>query len=60
MTNMIARRYYPALSTIVSPDDLPEVIGIFADGITTLLGRLHDKDLQYTKSPKGDEAFYSL
>lgn len=56
----VTRRYYPTLSTIVNEDDIPEILGFLKDGITNLLGKVHYKDLQYNKSPRGDAAFYSL
>jgi hypothetical protein len=54
------KRFYPTLATVVSTDDLPEVMGFIKDGLSTMLGKIHFKDLQYSKSPKGDAAFYSL
>lgn len=56
----VTRRYYPTLSTIVNEDDIPEILGFLKDGITNLLSKVHYKDLQYNKSPRGDAAFYSL
>jgi hypothetical protein len=56
----LTRRYYPTLSTIVSQDDIPEILGFLKDGIENLFSRIHYKDLQYAKSPRGDGAFYSL
>lgn len=54
------KRFYPTLASVVSTDDLPEVLGFIKDGLSTMLGKIHFKDLQYSKSPKGDAAFYSL
>jgi hypothetical protein len=54
------KRFYPTLATVVSTEDLPEVLGFIKDGLSTMLGKIHFKDLQYSKSPKGDPAFYSL
>ena len=54
------KRFYPTLATVVSTDDLPEVLGFIKDGLSTMLDKIHFKDLQYSKSPKGDAAFYSL
>ena len=56
----ITRRYYPTLSSIVSEDDFPEILGFIKDGILNLFERIHYKDLQYNKSARGDAAFYSL
>jgi len=54
------KRFYPTLATVVSTDERPEVLGFIKDGLSTMLGKIHFKDLQYSKSPKGDAAFYSL
>ena len=56
----IGRRYYPTLSTVVSIDDLPDILGFIKDGVGSLLDTIHFKDLQSSKSPRGDAAFYSL
>lgn len=53
-------RYYPKLSSIMTSDDMPEILGFLNDGIDDFLEVVHFKDLQYSKSPKGDAAFYSL
>lgn len=57
---VVSRRYYPRLSSIVSQDDLPEILGFVKEGLQNLFEKLHYKDLQYSKSPSGDAAFYSL
>lgn len=59
-TPPIVNRYYPALSSVVSLDDFPESLGFLKQAITQLFDKIHYKDLQYKKSPKGDAAFYSL
>ena len=59
-TPVIVRRYYPALSSVVSLDDFPESLGFLKQAIQKLFDKIHYKDLQYKKSPKGDAAFYSL
>ena len=56
----IVRRYYPTLSSVVSLDDFPESLGFVKQAIQQLFSKIHYKDLQYKKSPKGDAAFYSL
>ncbi|WP_395654555.1 hypothetical protein [Flavobacterium sp.] len=56
----VTRRYYPTLSTIVNEDDIPEILGFIKEGLVNLLGKIHYKDLQYNKSPRGDAAFYGL
>ncbi|WP_130735947.1 hypothetical protein [Flavobacterium sp. J27] len=56
----VTKRYYPTLSTILNEEDIPEILGFIKEGLVGLLGKIHYKDLQYTKSPRGDAAFYSL
>ncbi len=56
----ITPRYYPALSSVIAPDELPELLGFLKEAITGLLDNIHFKDLQYSKSVYGDKAFYSL
>lgn len=60
MSEILNSRYYPTLASIVDTEDIPDVLGFVKDGIITVLGKLHYKDLQYSKSPKGDAAFYSV
>jgi hypothetical protein len=36
------------------------MLGFIKDGVTNLLDKIYYKDLQYSKGPKGDSAFYSL
>ena len=55
-TPTIGRRYYPTLSTVVSIDDLPDILGFIKDGVESLLDTIHFKDLQSSKSPRGDAA----
>jgi hypothetical protein len=38
-TPVIARRYYPTLSSIVSQDDIPDELGFIKDGICCLEGK---------------------
>lgn len=56
----ITRRYYPTLSSVISQDDIPEILGFVKDGILWLFDKIYYKDLQYSKSPRGDAASYSL
>lgn len=56
----VTRRYYPTLSSVISQDDIPEILGFLKGGILWIFDKVHYKDLQYSKSPKGDSAFYSL
>ena len=59
-TNAITKRYYPALSEVITVDDLPEFLHFAEDGLSSLLDVIHYKNLQYSKSSRGDAAFYSL
>ncbi|MPT32059.1 MAG: hypothetical protein E2600_10430 [Chryseobacterium sp.] len=53
-------RYYPRLSSVVSENDIPDILGFIKTGVVNLLDNVYFKDLQYNKSPKGDSAFYGL
>lgn len=53
-------RYYPRLSEVVSVDDLPEFLSFVQDGLNSIFDKIHYKNLQYSKSYRGDSAFYSL
>ena len=59
-TPVVALRFYPTLASIVDQDDIPEELGFIKDGIAFIFDNVHFKDLQYSKSPRGDAAFYSL
>ncbi|MDR2207253.1 MAG: hypothetical protein LBE36_13975 [Flavobacteriaceae bacterium] len=59
-TPPIKYRYYPRLSSIVSEKDIPDILGFIKAGIINLLNKIYYKDLQYSKSPKQDSAWYSL
>ncbi len=52
--------FYPRLSTLVPVESLPEELGFVKDGLTDLLDDMYYKDLQYSMSPRGDAAQYSL
>jgi hypothetical protein len=55
-TPTIIRRYYPTLSSIINSDEIPEVLGFIKDGVQSLIDKIHHKDLQFNKSPRGDAA----
>ncbi|EDM33906.1 hypothetical protein PBAL39_05946 [Pedobacter sp. BAL39] len=59
-TKAVTKRYYPALSEVITVDDLPEFLHFAEDGLNALLDKIHYKNLQYSKSYRGDGAFYSL
>ncbi|MET3502606.1 hypothetical protein ABIC45_004230 [Mucilaginibacter rubeus] len=56
----ITQRYYPQLSELITVDDLPEFLHFAETGLDDLLNKIHYKNLQYSKSHRGDGAFYSL
>jgi hypothetical protein len=53
-------RYYPRLSEVITIDDLPEFLSFVQDGFNNIFDKIHYKNLQYSKSYRGDSAFYSL
>lgn len=53
-------RYYPRLSSVVSENDIPDILGFIKTGIVNLLDHIYFKDFQQSKSPNGDSAFYGL
>lgn len=59
-TKAVTKRYYPALSEMITVDDLPEFLHFAENGLNFLLDRIHYKNFQYSKSYRGDAAFYSL
>jgi len=52
--------YYPALSDIVSIDQLPDGLGFIKDGIRNVFDNIFYKNLIESHSVKGNSAFYSL
>ncbi|WP_316841307.1 hypothetical protein [Pedobacter gandavensis] len=60
VTTAITKRYYPALSEVIKVDDLPEFLHFAENGLGSILDHIHYKNFQYSKSPRGDSAFYSL
>lgn len=59
-TNNYSQRYYPKLSEIITIEDLPEFLSFVQDGLNAIFDKIHYKNLQYSKSFRGDAAFYSL
>lgn len=47
-------RYYPSLSDIVTINDIPDSLSFIKDGIQELFSDVFYKNLQYSKSVKGD------
>ncbi|MFC0514548.1 hypothetical protein ACFFGT_10060 [Mucilaginibacter angelicae] len=60
ITDSVIRRYYPKLSELITIDDLPEFLSFVEDGLDGLLDHIHYKNFQFSRSPRGDSAFYSL
>jgi hypothetical protein len=56
----VTSRYYPRLSEVITVEDLPEFLHFVENGLDNLLDRIHYKNLQFSKSARGDSAFYSL
>lgn len=55
-----AARYYPRLSEVITVEDLPEFLSFVQGGFNAIFDKIHYKNLQYSKSYRGDSAFYSL
>jgi len=49
----MADNFYPALSTVVSVDQVPDNLSFVADSIDNLLDQVYFKDLQLEKSNDG-------
>ncbi|ESU28684.1 hypothetical protein FLJC2902T_12750 [Flavobacterium limnosediminis JC2902] len=61
MPNIVpTARYYPRLSEVITVDDLPEFLSFVQNGLNEIFDKIHYKNLQYSKSYRGDSAFYSL
>jgi len=56
----VTKRFYPALSEVITEDDLPEFLHFAEQGLGVVLQNIYYKNLQYSKSYRGDAAFYSL
>lgn len=56
----IDTRYYPAISSLISPDDLPELLSFIKDGLHQIFDNVYYKDYQSSISIDGSSAFYSL
>ncbi|MDF2933165.1 MAG: hypothetical protein K0R36_2496 [Chryseobacterium sp.] len=52
--------YYPAITDIVKPDDLPEFLSFIKTGLEAVLSKIYYKDYYFSKNISGSEAFYSL
>ena len=56
----VAQRFYPALSEVISVDEIPDSLSFIRDSLQNILSKIHYKNLRYTRSYRGDAAFYSL
>lgn len=59
-TTTLQKRYYPTLSSVVTAEDLPDILGFIKDGAQNLFSHIYYKDFQHSKGAKGDSAFYGL
>lgn len=57
---MASEKFFSPVTTLIHTEDIPEQLGFIRDGITNLLSHVYFRDFQFSKSPKGDVAFYSL
>src|SRR5690554_2462193 len=57
---MAGEKFYPPVSTLIELDNLPEQLSFIKSGLQTLFNDIYYRDLQYSKSARGDAAFYSL
>ncbi len=53
-------RYYPRVSELLTVHDLPDFLSFAQDGLNEIFDRIHYKNFQFSKSYRGDAAFYSL
>lgn len=53
-------QYYPALSDLITTNDLPDFLGFIKDELENVFDKLYVKDYQVYKSLSGSSAFYSL
>ncbi len=52
--------YYPALSDLITVDDLPEILSFIKGDLQQLFGNIYYKNIQSSRNFGGDGAFYSL
>ena len=57
---MPSTTFYPALSTLIPLENIPNELGSFKNGLTNIFSKLYYNDLQIHKSSLGDAAFYNL
>ncbi len=52
--------YYPSITDIIKPDDLPDFLSYIKTGLEAVLSKVYYKDYYFSKNISGSEAFYSL
>ncbi len=52
--------YYPSLSDLMKPQDLPDFLSFIKDGLQAVFDKMYYKDYQTSRSISGSSAFYSL
>lgn len=52
--------YYPALSGLMTADDLPEILGFIRDGLQQIFEKVYYKNYYSSVNQDGSFAFYSL
>ncbi len=57
---MSSTAFLPSVASIINLDDLPENLQFIEAGLDQLFKNIYFRELQFTRSDKGDEAFYSL
>jgi hypothetical protein len=57
---MASSTFYPALSTLIPVDRIPQEIGFLRSGLENLFNHLYFSDLQTSTTNSGDAGFYSL
>lgn len=52
--------YYPALSGLITLEDLPEILDFIKEGLQEIFDKVYYKDFQSSRNVSGSGAFYSL
>lgn len=52
-TSAVTKRFYPRLSELITVDNLPKFLNFAKNGLDTILGNIHYKNLQYSKTARG-------
>ena len=59
-TTPVTYNYYPSLSDLMKPQDLPDFLSFIKDGLQAVFDKMYYKDYQTSRSITGSSAFYSL